>query len=210
MASRRQASGTPTEKDIEEKELNSTTYKVDQVMAPFLQTVPSAYTRFRICENPRNPQPLPGFWPPLFDYRGKKTLKGVEDHINARNAYKTLADILTDAYTYHNVDSIKVKKQAFVELQNGEIFEITDYRCPRSHCKVNEGVQVRLDQPRFRMTETDTDVTISLHESYVELLPRFAVTVPDDVSEEEEEEEEDEDGEMEVDDIDEWFGIAMK
>ena len=58
------------------------------------------------------------------------------------------------------------------------------------------------------MTETDTDVTISLHESYVELLPRFAVTVPDDVSEEEEEEEEDEDGEMEVDDTEWWLGIA--
>ena len=206
VASRRQASGTPKEKDIEEKELNSTTYKVDQEMAPFLQTVPSAYTRFRICENPRNPQPLPGFWPALFSYRGKKTLKGVEDHINAGNAYKTLADILTDAYTYHNVDSIKVKKQAFVELQNGEIFEITDFRCPTTHCKVNEGARVRLDQPRFRMTETDTDVTLSLHERYMELLPRFAVTVPDDVREEEEEE--GEDGEMEVDDTDECSGMA--
>ena len=99
-----------------------------------------------------------------------------------------------------------MKKQAFVELQNGEIFEITDFRCPTTHCKVNEGARVRLDQPRFRMTETDTDVTLSLHERYMELLPRFAVTVPDDVREEEEEE--GEDGEMEVDDTDECSGMA--
>ena len=196
VSSSRQALGKPTDKDIEEKDLNSTTYKVDQEMAPFLETVPSAYSRFRMCENPRNPQPLPGFWPCLFDYRGKETLKPVEDHINARNAYKTLASILTDGYIYHNVDKITVKKQAFVE-QNGQIYEITNFRCPRSHCTINEGARVRLDQPRFKTTETDSEVTISLHERYLELLPRYALTAPDEKGEKEEEKEEDEENEDE-------------
>ena len=104
MSSRREALGEPSEKDLEEKELTSTTYKVDEEMAAFIETVPSAYARFRLCENPRNPQPLPGFWPALFDYRGKKTLQSVEDHINVKSAYKSLGDILTDGCIYHNVD----------------------------------------------------------------------------------------------------------
>ena len=174
-------------------------------MAPFLETVPGAYSRFRICENPKNPQPLPGFWPALFDYRGKKVLQGVEDHVSTRNAYKTLADILTDAYTFHNVTSITIKKQAFVELENGELFEITDYRCPKSHCQINEGARVRLDQPRFKTTETDTEVTISLQERYQELLPRFALTAPGDMKKaEEKEEEDDEEGEQ----VDEEMEVA--
>ena len=196
-------------------------------MAPFLDTVPSAYSRFRMCENPRNPQPLPGFRPCLFDYRGKETLKPVEDHNNARNAYKTLASILTDGYIYHNVDKITVKKQAFVQHQNGEIYEITNFRCLRSHCTLNEGARVRLDQPRFKTTETDSEVTISLHERYLELLPRYALTAPDEKGEKEEEKEEDEEKEekekeegeeeMEVadeenqsDDTDEYLGKPSK
>ena len=218
VSSRREALGEPSEKDLEEKELTSTTYKVDEEMAAFIETVPSAYARFRLCENPRNPQPLPGFWPALFDYRGKKTLESVEDHINVKSAYKSLGDILTDGYIYHNVDSITVKKVAFLQLQNGETYEITDYRCLSSHCKINEGARVRLDQPRFVMTETKTEITISLHEKYLKLLTRFpwgvSGTIEAEKKEEEEQQEDDEEGDMEVadeeilGDTDEYTGMA--
>ena len=53
----------PSEDNIISEELRSTTYKVDSEMQTFLSTIPSAYARFRMCENPRNPQALPGFWP---------------------------------------------------------------------------------------------------------------------------------------------------
>ena len=88
-------------------------------------------------------QPCKGFWPVLFDYRGKSTLSGVEASIGARNdAYKTLTSILSDAYTYYGVSSITIKKMAFVELENGDLYEITDYRVPSTHCTVKAGAEV--------------------------------------------------------------------
>ena len=210
VASSRATKEAPTEGDIEEEELNSTSYRVDQDMAQFLDTMPGAYSKFRLCENPRNPQPLPGFWPILFDYRGNKTLEGVEPHICSKSGFKILADILTDAHIYHNVHSITVKKKAFVELSRGEIFEITNYRVPSSHCTLNEGARVRLDQPRFKVTENDTEVTLALHDRYLDLLPSFDLTAPDhtNTSEEEEEEKEGEGVEemMEVEDDENQIG----
>ena len=143
-------------------------------MEEFISSHPSDYAKFRLCENQQNPQPCKGFWPVLFDYRGKSTLSGVEASIGARGgAYKILASILSDAYTYYGVSSITVKKMAFVELKNGDIFEITDYRVPSTHCTVNPGAEVRLDQPKFTVREAEHLVTISLHDKYVELLPCF-------------------------------------
>ena len=207
VASSRKDLAEPTDKDIEQQERKSTSYRVDQDMAQFLETVPSVYAKFMMCENPRNPQPLPGFWPVLFDYRGKQTLEVVENYIGVQNAYKTLADILTDAHIFHNVKSITVKKKAFVELPNGDTYEITDYRTPHTHCKINPNAQVRLDQPRFDVTETDTEVTIALHEKYLELLPSsYLLSTPaeDEADNMETNEEED----MEVEGIEDWIDGA--
>ena len=116
----------------------------------------------------------PLFWPVLFDYRGKSALTGVEASIGVGGgAYKILASILSDAYTYYGVSSITIKKMAFVELENGDIYEITNYRVPATHCTVNAGAEVRLDQPKFTIKEVEHEVTISLHEKYAELIPCF-------------------------------------
>ena len=71
--------------DIELKESISTTFTEDSELQEFTASVPSAYARFRLSENPRNPMPLPGFWPALFDYRGKMELSGVEGKIGAKD-----------------------------------------------------------------------------------------------------------------------------
>ena len=139
-------------------------------MQNFLATVPSAYRRFRVSENPRNQQPLAGFWPVLFDYRGKSALANVEASIGTTDGYKILASILTDAHIYHGVDSITFKKTAFIQTEEEEIYDVSDYRVPRSHCTINEGAKVRLDQPRFTVDETEHEVTVSLHEKYLELI----------------------------------------
>ena len=152
---------------------DATTYKCDSEMDQFISTHPSAYARFRLSENPRNPQPVAAFWPALFDYRGKMALTDVETSICAADAYQILANILTDGYTFYGVDSITYKKRAFVELSNGDVFDISQYRVPRTHLGVNEGAEVRLDRPRFNVCETETEVTISLNEKYLQLLPRI-------------------------------------
>ena len=63
VSSKRQekAMERPTEEEIYQKESSSMTYKEDQVMQFFLSSIPSAYARFRLCENPRNPHAVPGF-----------------------------------------------------------------------------------------------------------------------------------------------------
>ena len=110
-AERRSKKGEmPSEDNIILEELRSTTYKVDSEMQTFLSTIPSAYARFRMCENPRNPQPLPGFWPMLFDYRGKSFLSEIESSICTKETYKNLTSILTDAHIYHRVSTITFKK----------------------------------------------------------------------------------------------------
>ena len=81
-------------------------------MDPILFSIPSPYTRFRLCENSRNPQAVAGFWPPLFDFRGQAALTEVVPCLNVENAYKTLGSILIDAYTCFNVLSISFKKIA--------------------------------------------------------------------------------------------------
>ena len=48
---------------------------------------------------------------------------------------------------------------------------MSNYRIPNSHCIVKEGVNVRLDQPRFTVQETDDEITVALHEKYIALLP---------------------------------------
>ena len=157
--------------DIKKRELNSTTYTEDKEMEEFLASVPSSYARFRLCENIKNPMPLPNFWPVLFNYRGILALNRVEAKIRAKEGWKTLAAILTDAYLYHGVDSITFKKEAFVETEEGEIYNVSDYRVPRSHCIVNTGAQMRLDQPRFVVNETQYTVNIALHPQFIALLP---------------------------------------
>jgi hypothetical protein len=139
-------------------------------MEGILGAIPSAYTRFRICENPRNPTSLPGFWPPLFDYRGHSDLAEVSALIGT-DAYNTIAAILKDAHQFYNVSSISIKKRAFFETDSGIFYDISGYRVPRSHCVVNEGARVRLDQPRFKMEETANEIKISFHDKYLELLP---------------------------------------
>ena len=80
-------------------------------MDEFISSHPSDYAKFRLCENKTNPQPCKGFWPVLFDYRGKSALSGVEASIGPKGgAYKVLASILSDAYTFYGVSSIKIKK----------------------------------------------------------------------------------------------------
>ena len=163
------------------EEITSTTYRVDSEMEEFLESHPSAYAKYRLCENKRNPQPLRDFWPVLFDYRGTLDLAGLETKICTKQAYQRVAGILSDAYTFHGVTSITYKKKAVVELSDGSVYDITKYRVPKTHCKVNEGVQVRLDQPRFKVTETGEEVTISLHERYLELLPCY---IPSQINQE--------------------------
>ena len=161
----------PTQQEIAKRESRSVTYREDKEMDSFLLSIPSAYTRFRLCENPRNPQAVAGFWPPLFDYRGQAALAEVVQSLNVDDAYKTLASILTDAYTYHNVTSISFKKIAFLETENGVFYDLSRYRVPRSHCTVNEGSKIRRDQPRFKIAEEEYEVRVSLHERFLELLP---------------------------------------
>ena len=76
------------ETEIHELEKNSVTFSVDEEMEPFILAMTSSYAKFRISENPRNPMPIPGFWPALFDYRGKRSLKGIEQNIGAKNGAK--------------------------------------------------------------------------------------------------------------------------
>ena len=109
-------------------------------MEEFLESHPSAYAKYRLCENKRNPQPLRDFWPVLFDYRGTLDLAGLETKICTKQAYQRVAGILSDAYTFHGVTSITYKKKAVVELSDGSVYDITKYRVPKTHCKVNEGV----------------------------------------------------------------------
>ena len=142
------------------EEITSTTYRVDSEMEEFLESHPSAYAKYRLCENQRNPQPSRDFWPVLFDYRGTVGLAGLEATICTKQAYQRLASILSDAYTFHGVNSITYKKRAVVELSDGDVYDITRYRVPKTHCKMNEGAQVRLDQPRFNVIETGEEVTI--------------------------------------------------
>ena len=56
------------ETEIHELEKNSVTFSIDEEMEPFILATTSSYAKFRISENPRNPMPIPGFWPALFDY----------------------------------------------------------------------------------------------------------------------------------------------
>ena len=169
--------------DVEYKDLTSTTYKEDKEMEEFLGTVPSAYARFRLCENKKNPMSLPGFWPALFEYRGKLALSDIEAKIRAKDGWKTLASILTDAYLYHGVDAITFRKAAFIETEEGDIFNISDYRVPRSHCKVNTDAQMRLDQPRFDIIESQYCVTIALHPRFIALLPSPIYSKPQEHAE---------------------------
>ena len=161
----------PTQQEIAQRESTSVTYREDKEMESFLLLIPSAYTRFRLCENPRNPQAVGGFWPALFDYRGQAALGEVVQSLNVEDTYKTLASILTDAYTYHNVTSISFKKTAFLETENGVFYDLSRYRVPRTHCNVNEGSTIRRDQPRFKIVEEEYEVRVSLHERFLELLP---------------------------------------
>ena len=177
----------PNKYDIDEKELNSTTYEVDHEIQSFLNTVPSAYAKFRLCENPKNPQPISGFWPALLDYRGKSALAGMETYICSSDGYKILANILRDAYVYHGVESIIYKKKAFVQTEIGEIYDVSDYRTPRTHCSIKKDAKVRLDQPKFKVEETDHQVTISFHEEYQKLLPRLILPSREFFSEDTEE-----------------------
>ena len=87
------------------------------------------------------------------------------------DAYNTIAAILKDAHQFYNVSSISIKKRAFFETDSGIFYDISGYRVPRSHCVVNEGARVRLDQPRFKMEETANEIKISFHDKYLELLP---------------------------------------
>jgi hypothetical protein len=160
------------DRDLAMKESFSTTFVEDRDIEEFTATIPSAYARFRMCENPRNPKPLSGFWPALLDYRGKAALKGVEENVGSKDGHKILASILTDGYVYHGVASITYKKTAFIETEEGNIYNVSDYRVPRSHCKIQKGAKLRLDQPRFKVEETDTEVTVSLHELYLALIPK--------------------------------------
>lgn len=141
-------------------------------MEGIISAIPSAYTKFRICENPRNPTSLSGFWPPLFDYRGSRGLAEVDTLVGGINAYETISAILRDAYLYFDVGSIIIKKRAFFETSDGIFYDLSDYTVPRSHCTVNDGAKVRVDQPRFKIEETNTEVKISFHDKYKELLPR--------------------------------------
>ena len=171
---RRSHTGEPANADdVAVKESSSTTYRVDSEMEQFIQAHPSPYAKFKLCENPRNPQPITGFWPALFDFRGKLALADVEASLCSTTSYQTLGSILSDAHTFHGVGSITFKKRAFVELDGGEIYDISDYRVPRTHLIVKEGAEVRLDQPKFTVHETENDVTISLHQKYLDLLPRL-------------------------------------
>ena len=95
-------------------------------MTNIFSSIPDAYAKFRLCENPKDPQVIPGFWPALFDYRGKASLESVTQSICTSDAYKSLAAILTDAHMYHNVASISLKKRAFLETENGDIKELSD------------------------------------------------------------------------------------
>ena len=54
-----------------EKEDNSILYVVDKEMEKYMAATTCSYSRFRLCENPKNPMKISGFWPALFDYCGK-------------------------------------------------------------------------------------------------------------------------------------------
>ena len=89
--------------NINEKEANMMVFVVDKKIEDFIATIPSNYARFRICENPKNPVPISGFWPVLLDYRRKQVLYEVETYIGAINGAKISASILTNAYIYHGI-----------------------------------------------------------------------------------------------------------
>ena len=158
--------------DPNDEEKNSTTYVVDREMEKYVSTTLNFYAMYRMSENPKNPIPIPGFWPALFDYRGINSLSDVEKSVDAKTGFKTLASILSDAYQYHGIESITYTKTAFVETEDGKHFQISNYRVPKSHCVINDGVTVRIDQPRFCVTETKFNVTVSFHKKYLQLLPK--------------------------------------
>ena len=162
--------------NVEVLESTSITYSEDSEMQEFISSHPSDYAKFRLCEDRRHPQTCPGFWPLLLDYRGKQAFSGVETSIGVKDAYKTLAAILSDGYSCYGIKSITFKKRAFVQLENNEIYDITSYRVPKTHCTVNPGAEVRLDQPKFVVVESDHEVTVSLHEKYIDLLPCFHIS----------------------------------
>ena len=162
--------------NVEVLESTSITYSEDSEMQEFISSHQSDYAKFRLCEDRRHPQTCPGFWPLLLDYRGKQAFSGVETSIGVKDAYKTLAAILSDGYSCYGIKSITFKKRAFVQLENNEIYDITSYRVPKTHCTVNPGAEVRLDQPKFVVVESDHEVTVSLHEKYIDLLPCFHIS----------------------------------
>lgn len=173
-------------------------------MEGLITAIPSAYTKFRICENPRNPTSLPGFWPPLFDYRGSRGLAEVDSLVGGTKAYESISAILRDAYLYYNVGSISIKKRAFFETSGGIFYDLSDYTVPRSHCTVNDGARVRIDQPRFKIEETSNEVKISFHDKYLELLP---MPLSGEVTDGEEQEQDMEEGES-TEDMDDLSGLG--
>ena len=174
--------------EIEKQQKQSTTFVMDKEMEGFISSHPDAYVKYRLCENPRNPVPVPGFWPALFDYRAKMDLIDVEENICAKNGFKILASILTDAYLYHGVEYITYNTKAFIETNEGIIYQISDYRVPKSHVTINNGVKARLNQPRFNVEENNHSATVSFHEAYIKLLPEkiFRDDTEDKIHEEKE------------------------
>ena len=55
--------------------------------------------------------------------------------------------------------------------EKGQIYQISNYRVPKPHCTINDGVKAPLDQLRFKVEENDHSVTVSLHKEYLKLLP---------------------------------------
>ena len=157
----------------------------DKQMEEVFESVTSNYAKFKICENPKNPMPLPGFWPILFDYRGRYGVSEVDGLVGHKNGYQILASILKDKHIFHGGGSIKFKKKAYIETEEGNVTDISEYRVPRTHIIAQKGIQMRLDQPKFNVVETKQDVTISFNENYLKLLPSPIIshTRPDVVNE---------------------------
>ena len=148
---------------------NSVVYEVDKEIEKYISSCSDNYAKFKLCEKNKPPLAVQNFWPILLDYRRNETLKPLHGVVCYKNGFEVLYSILLDAYNFHGITTIDIKKNASV-WKDDTLYRISTYRKPASHLQVHKNP--RPDRPFFSV-DTDQDlIKISLHPEFLCILPQ--------------------------------------
>ena len=121
-----------------------------------------------ICEKLKTPHAINGFWPVLFDYKGKKELYEIQNEVCCVDGYSVLQSILMDGHNCYGINTISFSRSAFVR-KDDVLHSITSYRTPTSHSEIP--LVIRVDRPFYQVEVLKDTVNVSLHLTFLEILP---------------------------------------